>query len=135
MPLAPNRAPGYILNQMVQHYRAAAQLDAAFAALSDATRRGVLEQLGRADASITDLATRFDMTLTGMKKHVAVLEEAGLVATAKVGRVRTCTLGQRRLDEVTAWLDRYRQLWSARFDELDLVLEDLKQKEKERAPR
>ena len=113
----------------------AAQLDAAFAALSDATRRGVLEQLGRANASITDLAERFDMTLTGMKKHVGVLEDAGLVATAKIGRVRTCTLGQRRLDEVTAWIDRYRQLWSARFDELDQVIEELKLKEKERAPR
>ena len=111
----------------------AAQLDAAFAALSDATRRGVLEQLGRADASITDLAERFDMTLTGMKKHVGVLEDAGLVATAKVGRVRTCKLGPRRLDEVTAWIDRYRQLWIARFDELDQVIEELKQKEKERS--
>lgn len=112
-----------------------AQLDAAFAALSDATRRGVLEQLGRADASITDLAERFDMTLTGMKKHVGVLEDAGLVATAKVGRVRTCTLGPRRLDEVMAWIDRYRRLWSARFDELDHVLEELKSKEKERSVR
>ena len=115
-----------ILNHMVQYTQA--RLDGSFAALSDATRRGVLEQLGRADASITDLAERFDMTLTGMKKHVAVLEHAGLVATAKVGRVRTCTLGQRRLDEVTAWIDRYRQLWRARFDELDQVLEELKQK-------
>jgi DNA-binding transcriptional ArsR family regulator len=119
---------------MVQHSRIA-QLDAAFAALSDATRRGVLEQLGRADASITDLAERFDMTLTGMKKHVGVLEDAGLVATAKVGRVRTCRLGDRRLDEVTAWIDRYRLLWSARFDELDEVLEQMKQKQKERGPR
>ncbi|HSN24709.1 MAG TPA: metalloregulator ArsR/SmtB family transcription factor [Kofleriaceae bacterium] len=116
---------------MVQ-YSKTAQLDAAFAALSDATRRGVLEQLGGADASITDLAERFDMTLTGMKKHVGVLEDAGLVATAKVGRVRTCTLGPRRLDDVTAWLDHHRQRWSARFDELDQVLEELKQKEKER---
>ena len=117
---------------MVQ-YSKTAQLDAAFAALSDATRRGVLEQLGRADASITDLAERFDMTLTGMKKHVGVLEDAGLVATAKVGRVRTCKLGRRRLDEVTAWIDRYRQMWSARFDELDLVVAELKQNEKARA--
>ena len=116
---------------MVQ-YSKAAQLDAAFAALSDATRRGVLEQLGRADASITDLAERFDMTLTGMKKHVGVLEDAGLVATAKVGRVRTCKLGPRRLDEVTAWIDRFRQLWSTRFDELDQVLEELKLNEKAR---
>lgn len=119
---------------MVQ-FSKAAQLDAAFSALSDATRRGVLEQLGRADASITDLAKRFDMTLTGMKKHVGVLENAGLVATAKVGRVRTCKLGPRRLDEVTAWIDRYRQLWSARFDELDQVLEELKANEKARAGR
>ena len=111
------------------------RLDAAFAALADATRRGVLEQLGRADASITDLAERFDMTLTGMKKHVGVLEDAGLVATAKVGRVRRCRLGPRQLDEVTAWIDRYRRLWSARFDELDQVLEDMKQKEKEGAQR
>lgn len=117
------------------HLSQTAQLDVAFAALSDATRRGVLEQLGRADASITDLAGRFDMTLTGMKKHVRVLEDAGLVATAKVGRVRTCRLGPRRLDEVTAWIDRYRQLWSARFDELDQVLEEMKLNEKERAAR
>lgn len=114
---------------MVQLSRSA-QLDAAFAALADVTRRGVLEQLGRGDASITELATRFAMTLTGMKKHVGVLEEAGLVATAKVGRVRTCRLGPRQLDEVTAWIDGYRRMWSARFDELDLVIEDLKQKER-----
>jgi DNA-binding transcriptional ArsR family regulator len=119
---------------MVQLSRTA-QLDAAFAALADATRRGVLERLGRADASITDLAERFDMTLTGMKKHVGVLEDAGLVATAKVGRVRTCRLGPRQLDELTAWIDHYRQMWSARFDELDQVIEELKQKQKERAPR
>lgn len=105
-------------------------LDASFAALSDATRRGVLEQLGRSDASITDLAETFHMTLTGMKKHVAVLEQAGLVATEKVGRVRTCRLGPRRLAEETAWIERYRLLWAARFDALDKVVEDLKQKEK-----
>ena len=112
---------------MVQH--STAHLDASFAALADATRRGVLERLSRADASITDLAEKFDMTLTGMKKHVGVLEEAGLVTTEKVGRVRTCKLGPRRLDEVAAWLERYRQLWSARFDELDDVIEELKRKE------
>ena len=117
------------------HLSRTAQLDAAFAALADATRRGVLEQLGRSDTSITDLAERFDMTLTGMKKHVGVLEDAGLVATAKVGRVRTCRLGPRQLDEVTAWIDRYRRMWSARFDELDQVIEDMKLKEKERAQR
>lgn len=105
------------------------RLDASFAALSDVTRRGVLDYLGRTDASITDLAARFRMTLTGMKKHVGVLEDAGLVATEKIGRVRTCRLGSRRLEEELAWLDRYHQRWAARFDELDAVVEDLKHKE------
>ena len=105
-------------------------LDVSFAALSDVTRRGVLEQLGRGDASITDLAENFNMTLTGMKKHVGVLEEAGLVITEKVGRVRTCKIGPHRLEEATAWLEKYRQLWAARFDELDRVIEDLKQAQK-----
>ena len=112
---------------MVQY--SGAHLDASFAALSDATRRGVLEQLGRTDASITDLAVKFHMTLTGMKKHVGVLEQAGLVATEKVGRVRTCKLGARRLEEETAWLERHRQLWDSRFDQLDQVVEKLKLKE------
>jgi DNA-binding transcriptional ArsR family regulator len=109
---------------MVQY--AGGRLDASFAALSDATRRGVLERLGHSDASITDLAETFHMTLTGMRKHVGVLEQARLVTTEKVGRVRTCRLGPRRLDEETAWIDRYRQLWDSRFDELDKVVEDLK---------
>ena len=113
---------------MVQYSRA--HLDASFAALSDATRRGVLEQLGRADASITDLAEKFHMTLTGMKKHVGVLEEAGLVTTEKVGRVRSCKLGPRRLEQETAWIARYRRLWDSRFDELDQVVEELNRKEK-----
>ena len=113
---------------MVHH--SGAHLDASFAALSDATRRGVLEQLGRADASITELAEKFHMTLTGMKKHVGVLEQAGLVATEKVGRVRTCKLGPRRLEEEAAWIERHRQLWDARFDELDKVVDELKRKEK-----
>jgi DNA-binding transcriptional ArsR family regulator len=107
-----------------------ARLDHSFAALSDPTRRGVLEQLGRSDASITDLAGKFHMTLTGMKKHVGVLEEAGLVTTEKIGRVRTCKLGPRRLEQETAWLERYHQLWDARFDELDKVVDELKRKEK-----
>ena len=112
-----------IVNQMVQYH---ARLDDAFAALSDPTRRGILEQLGRADASITNLAAKFAMTLTGMKKHVSVLEEAGLVATQKIGRVRTCRLGPRQLAEETAWLERYHAMWADRFDELDKVLEELK---------
>jgi DNA-binding transcriptional ArsR family regulator len=104
--------------------------DASFAALSDVTRRGILEQLGRADASITHLAEKFRMTLTGMKKHVGILEQAGLVTTEKVGRVRTCKLGLCRLEEEAAWIERYRQLWAARFDELDKVLEEMQRKEK-----
>ena len=112
---------------MVNH--STVRLDTSFAALSDATRRGVLEQLGRADASITDLADKFHMTLAGMMKHVGLLEQAGLVTTEKVGRVRTCKLGLRRLEEETAWIERYRQLWDSRFDELDQVVEELKRKE------
>ena len=116
------------LNHMVQYSQT--RVNASFAAISDATRRGVLEQLGRADASITDLASKFHMTLTGMKKHVGVLEQAGLVTTQKVGRVRTCKLGLRALEEEAAWIERYRLLWDARFDELDKVVGELKQKEK-----
>jgi DNA-binding transcriptional ArsR family regulator len=108
----------------------AAQLDASFAVLSDATRRGVLEQLAQADASISALADKFQMTLTGMKKHVGVLEQAGLVTTEKVGRVRTCKLGLRRLEEEAMWIERYRQLWDARFDGLDKVVQELKRKER-----
>jgi DNA-binding transcriptional ArsR family regulator len=113
---------------MVQYSQA--RFDASFAALSDATRRGVLEQLGRQDASITDLAAKFHMTLTGMKKHVGVLEQAGLVTTQKHGRVRTCKLGKRALAEEAAWIEKYRQRWSARFDALDDVVAELKRKEK-----
>jgi DNA-binding transcriptional ArsR family regulator len=117
---------------MVQY--AQARLDASFAALSDATRRGVLEQLGRADASITDLAGKFGMTLTGMKKHVGVLEQAGLVTTEKVGRVRTCKLGLRKLEEESAWIEWYRQIWESRFDELDRLVAELKLKEESDRP-
>ncbi len=113
---------------MVQY--STVRLDTSFAALSDATRRGVLEQLARSDASITDLASTFQMTLTGMKKHVSVLEQAGLVSTEKVGRVRTCTLGVRRLEEAAAWIEKYHDLWSARFEALDTVIEALKRREK-----
>ena len=113
---------------MVQYARTG--FDASFAALSDVTRRGVLEHIGRADASITDLAEKFHMTLTGMKKHVGVLEQVGLVTTEKVGRVRTCKLGLRRLEEEAAWIERHHQLWDARFVELDKVVEVLKRKEK-----
>ena len=116
-----------ILNHMVHYSRPSA--DITFAALSDATRRGVLEQLSRADASISDLADRFHMTLTGMKKHVSVLEQAGLVATRKEGRVRTCTLGSSRLEDEARWIETYRQLWAARFDALDRIVEELSQQE------
>ncbi|HEY2685951.1 MAG TPA: helix-turn-helix domain-containing protein [Steroidobacteraceae bacterium] len=118
----------YILHHMVQY--AHRNFDASFSALSDATRRGVLAQLAQADASITALANKFRMSLTGMKKHVGILEQAGLVATEKIGRVRTCMLGPRRLQEEAAWIEEYRQLWDARFQALDQVIEELKSKEK-----
>ena len=120
------RANTLTLNLMVQF--TTSHLDASFAALSDATRRGVLERLGRSEASISELADRFHMTLTGMKKHVGVLEQAGLVTTEKVGRVRTCRLGQRRLEEEAAWIEGHRRLWDARFDALDTVINDMKRK-------
>src|SRR5262245_26494540 len=113
---------------MVQFQRV--HLDASFAAISDATRRGILERLGASDASITELAEKFRMTLTGMKKHVGVLEQAGLVTTEKVRRVRTCRLGSRRLEEEAAWIESYRQLWDARFDELDKIVEELKREKR-----
>jgi DNA-binding transcriptional ArsR family regulator len=121
------------LNQMVQ--LSATRLDASFAALSDATRRGVLEELGRADASITELADRFHMTLTGMKKHVGLLEQAGLVTTEKVGRVRTCRLGLLGFEEEAAWIEDYRRLWASRFDALDQIVEELKRKESVDGPK
>src|SRR5579884_2284230 len=130
MPGVPLHAADtcYIMNRMVQFKRT--HLDASFAAISDATRRGILERLGRADASITDLAGRFHMTLTGMKKHIGVLEQAGLVTTEKLGRVRTCKLGRRRLEQEAAWIERYRRLWEARFDELDKIVASLNREER-----
>ncbi len=104
-------------------------LDTSFSALADGTRRRVLERLGRADASISDLASSFDMTLTGMRKHIGVLEQARLVTTEKVGRVRRCRLGPRRLEEEMAWIERHRELWSSRFAELDEIVAELKQQE------
>ncbi|MDC3960612.1 ArsR/SmtB family transcription factor [Polyangium jinanense] len=104
-----------------------AQLDATFGALSDATRRGILERLGRGDASISELAGVFDMTLTGMKKHVHVLEDAKLVTTEKRGRVRTCRLGPRRLEDEAAWIASYRQMLEARLDRLGEFLERTKE--------
>ena len=123
-------ADSFILNHMVQY--PPTHLTASFAALADATRRGVLGQLARGDASITELADKFEMTLTGMKKHVGVLELAGLVTTEKVGRVRTCRIGPCRLEEEMEWIARYRQVWDARFEALDGVIDELKRQEKAR---
>jgi DNA-binding transcriptional ArsR family regulator len=108
---------------MVQY---AKSLDHAFTALADPTRRGILELLGRQDASITDLAERFDMTLTGVTKHVRLLEEAGLVRSAKIGRVRTCRLGPRRLEDELDWIQRYRQQLASRLDHLEAFLDRTK---------
>jgi len=128
--LAPCATPICVLltlNYMVQFN--STSLDASFAALSDATRRGVLAQLGRSDASITTLADQFHMTLTGMKKHVQVLERAGLVTTEKVGRVRTCRLGERGLGAEAEWIDAQRKLFERRFAALDAIIEEMKQEE------
>ena len=103
--------------------QSSAQLDAAFAALSDPTRRGILEALGRRDATISELAATFHMTLTGVKKHVAVLEHAGLVTTTKVGRARHCSIGPRRLDDETTWIATYRQVLEERLDRLGEFLD------------
>lgn len=115
-----------ILNHMVQY--STKRLDETFAALSDSTRRGVLLQLGRGDTSITELAEQFHMSLTGMKKHVAILEDVGLITTEKVGRVRTCKLGAGRLESAEAWIESYKKLWDLRFDALEAVVEELKKK-------
>jgi DNA-binding transcriptional ArsR family regulator len=114
---------------MVQY--ASAPLDLSFAALSDVTRRGIIDQLGQADASITSLADRFRMTLTGMKKHVQVLERAGLVVTRKVGRVRTCRLGKRGLEAEAQWIEAHRKLFEARFDALDEIISEMKREEED----
>ena len=119
----------HILNHMVQYSK---KLDSAFAAMSDPTRRGILERLGRADASgfsISELAADFDMTLTGLKKHVQVLEDAGLVETKKMGRVRTCRLGTRKLDAEAAWINEYRRMMNERFDRLEAFLEQSQEQE------
>lgn len=112
---------------MVQYSTSA--LDLSFAALADATRRGIIDQLGQADASITNLADKFQMTLTGMKKHVSVLERAGLVVTQKVGRVRTCKLGKHGLEAEAEWIEAHRKLFEARFNALDEIIAEMKQEE------
>src|SRR5437868_15473896 len=103
---------------MVQYSR----LDASFSAFADPTRRGILERLGLGDASITDLAESFGMTLTGMKKHVRILEDAGLVETEKVGRVRVCRLGRCDLEAERAWMREYEAMMHQRLDSLEAFL-------------
>lgn len=117
--------PLAILNHMVQYSE---RLDQTFGAVADPTRRGILERLGQREASISDLAASFDMTLTGMKKHVQVLEQAGLVTTVKVGRVRTCRVGPRRLDDEVQWIATYQQMLEARLNSLGAFLERTKGK-------
>jgi DNA-binding transcriptional ArsR family regulator len=107
------------------------QIDRTFAALGDPTRRSVLERLGRGSATITELAEPFGISLTGMKKHVRVLEDAGLVTTEKVGRARLCSVGPRRLEDVQDWTQTYRQMLEQRLDRFGELLERTK---KESAP-
>jgi DNA-binding transcriptional ArsR family regulator len=109
---------------MVQ-YQAA--LDESFMALSDPTRRAILLKLSRQEASLSELSAGFDMTLTGLKKHVQVLEEAGLVSTRKIGRVRHCRLGPKKLENVTRWISLYRDMLEERLDHLEAFLENTKE--------
>jgi DNA-binding transcriptional ArsR family regulator len=102
------------------------QLDRSFAALSDPTRRGILERLGRGRATISELAEPYGISLTGLKKHVQVLEEAGLVRTEKVGRTRWCALGPQDLGEVQRWIAGYRLMLEDRLDRLGELLEGTK---------
>jgi DNA-binding transcriptional ArsR family regulator len=111
---------------MVQH---ASTLDRTFSALSDPTRRGILERLGLGSATISDLAARSRMSLTGLRKHVRILEQAGLVTTEKRGRTRHCHLGPQRLDDVSQWVEDYRLFWDASYERLDEYLETLKERE------
>ena len=107
---------------MVQY----SQIDRTFAALADPTRRGILERLGRGSATITELAEPFEISLTGMKKHVRVLEDAGLVVTEKVGRTRWCSASPRRLDDLEQWIAGYRRMLDERLDRFGELLERTK---------
>ncbi len=111
---------------MVQYQE---QLDRTFAALSDPTRRGILERLGRGSATISELAEPFGISLTGLKKHVQVLEDAELVRTEKVGRTRWCSLGAQDLDAVQRWIVGYRLMLDERLDRLGELLERTKGQE------
>ncbi len=102
-------------------------LDGTFSALSDPTRRAILERLAGGSASISELADPAGMTLTGIKKHVRILEEAGLVTTEKRGRTRYCRLGPKQMEDVSEWIESYRRGWAERFDRLDEVLERRKE--------
>ena len=97
-------------------------LDRTFSALSDPTRREILDRLGRGPASITDLAEPFGMSLTGLKKHVRILEEANLVISEKVGRTRQCRLGPEHLEDAVNWIEMYREQWERRLDGLEAYL-------------
>jgi DNA-binding transcriptional ArsR family regulator len=103
------------------------QIDRTFAALADPTRRGILERLGRGSATISELAEPFGISLTGIKKHVRVLEEAELVTTEKVGRARRCSLGPRRLEDVGEWMETYRRMLDERLDRFGQLLEARKE--------
>lgn len=108
---------------MVQYQSAA--LDGAFAAIADPTRRAILDRLGGGPATISELAEPFEMSLTGLKKHVRILEEAGLVTTEKVGRTRVCTLGPRKLDDAREWIEAYRRTLEARLDRFGELVDEL----------
>ena len=112
---------GFIVHRSVQHNHA---LDRTFFALSDPTRRSILERLAAGPATLGELAEPFGLTLNGVKKHVGILETVDLVITAKVGRARECRLGPAQLEEATGWIDAYRRAWERRLDRFGAYVEE-----------
>jgi DNA-binding transcriptional ArsR family regulator len=113
--------------------REAEHLDSTFAALADPTRRAILARLASGDASVTELAEPFEMSLPAISKHLKVLERAGLIARGRDAQWRPCRLDAGPLKEVADWVDHYRQFWEESFDRLDEYLSELKEKEKKHA--
>ncbi|BAU47337.1 ArsR family transcriptional regulator [Sulfurifustis variabilis] len=106
------------------------RLSATFAALADPTRRAILARLASGEASVTELAEPFDMSLPAVSKHLKVLERAGLIARGREAQWRPCRLEAARLKEVADWVEHYRRFWEQRLDRLDAYLQELQRKEK-----
>lgn len=118
---------------MVKHVEA--DLDATFAALADGTRRAILARLASGEASVTELAKPFDMSLPAISKHLKVLERAGLIARGRDAQWRPARLDAGPLKEVADWVDHYRKFWEESFDRLDEYLREIQKKEKDNVPK